>query len=380
MRRSTTVLLALSIVTTACGGDSNKTVELKPKSLTLVAYDSFSIKPEAFAAFTAATGIAVKVVTAGDAGVMLEKAILTAGNPEGDVMWGVDNTLLARALAKKVLSPYVSTELGKLDPNAVALAPKHEVTPVDEGDVCVNYDISWFRDKNLDPPSTLDDLTDAKYKDLLVVENPATSSTGLAFMLATVAKSGENGWSQYWKDLGANELRSRVYEPSATQQLYICLNIDTMEHAWEGYLKDELERAVSVAASVAVWAAGAKYAVGLLANGSFPEADRPIRLAPSRSPDQLARLLEALAVIQPLTMGDLAGSLLKESSRLPAGSTVVLIASLLPDSLAGMIIRLHAQGHKVHVLATSERAMTVLPKGIPIQLVGTAFSPKRGFV
>ena len=184
-----------------------------------------------------------------------------------------------------------------------------------------------------------------------------------------------------WKATArANELRSRVYEPSATQQLYICLNIDTMEHAWEGYLKDELERAVSVAASVAVWAAGAKYAVGLLANGSFPEADRPIRLAPSRSPDQLARLLEALAVIQPLTMGDLAGSLLKESSRLPAGSTVVLIASLLPDSLAGMIIRLHAQGHKVHVLATSERAMTVLPKGIPIQLVGTAFSPKRGFV
>lgn len=207
MRRSTTVLLALSIVTTACGSDSNKTVELKPKSLTLVAYDSFSIKPEAFAAFTAATGIAVKVVTAGDAGVMLEKAILTAGNPEGDVMWGVDNTLLARALAKKVLSPYVSTELGKLDPNAVALAPKHEVTPVDEGDVCVNYDISWFRDKNLDPPSTLDDLTDAKYKDLLVVENPATSSTGLAFMLATVAKSGENGWSQYWKDLGANGVK-----------------------------------------------------------------------------------------------------------------------------------------------------------------------------
>ena len=181
-----------------------------------------------------------------------------------------------------------------------------------------------------------------------------------------------------WKATArSGELTSRIYQPSATQQLYICLNIDTMEHAWEGYLKDELERAVSTAASIAVWAAGARYAVGLLANGSFPNADRPIRLPPSRSPEQLTRLLEALAVIQPLTMGDLAGTLLRESSRLPAGSTIVVVASLIPEPLAGVLVRLHEEGQRVYVLATSARAMDILPRGIPVQSVGRAFERTR---
>lgn len=177
-------------------------------SLTLVAYDSFAIDPSAFDAFTAATGISVSIVTAGDAGSMLSKAALTAGNPEGDVMWGVDNTLLSRALAGNVFEPYTSPDLSSLDPDATALVPGHEATPVDEGDVCINDDIAYFESHDLPVPKTLRDLTDPKYKDLLVVENPATSSPGLAFMLATIAEFGDTGstggWQQYWKDLRAN--------------------------------------------------------------------------------------------------------------------------------------------------------------------------------
>ncbi len=176
-----------------------------------------------------------------------------------------------------------------------------------------------------------------------------------------------------WKATArSGELTSRIYEPSATRQLYICLNIDTLEHAWEGYLAEELERMISTAASIAVWAAGARYAVGLLANGSFPDADRPIRLPPGRARDQLTRILEALAVIQPLTMGDLATTMLREAHRLPAGSTIVVIASLVPEPLAGVLLRLHEQGHRVFVLATSERALGVLPDVIPVQLAATA--------
>jgi uncharacterized protein (DUF58 family) len=177
-----------------------------------------------------------------------------------------------------------------------------------------------------------------------------------------------------WKATArTGDLTSRVYEPSATRQLYICLNIDTLEHAWEGYLKDELERAVSTAASVAVWAAGQRYAVGLLANGSFPEADRPIKLPPSRSRDQLTRVLEALAVIQPLTMGDLAGTLLRESSRIPAGSTIICVASLVPEALAGVLLRLHQEGQRVHVIGTSERVAGQVPDVVPMQLLGRRF-------
>lgn len=177
-----------------------------------------------------------------------------------------------------------------------------------------------------------------------------------------------------WKATArSGDLRSRVYEPSATQQLYVMVNIDTMEHSWEGYLKDELERIVSVTASVAAWAAGARYAVGLLANGAFPDADRPIRLPPSRSRDQLTRILESLAVIQPLTMGDLAGAIQRESGKLPAGSTLVVVASLMPDPLAGVLARLRDEGHHLFVIATSPRVRDSVPPGIGMREVGRAF-------
>ncbi|MEX0781249.1 MAG: DUF58 domain-containing protein [Dehalococcoidia bacterium] len=183
-----------------------------------------------------------------------------------------------------------------------------------------------------------------------------------------------------WKATArTGELQSRVYEPSSTQQLYLMLNIDTMEHPWEGYLKDELERLVSTTASIAVWAAGVKYSVGLLANGAFPDADRPIRLPPSRSRDQLSRILDALAVIQPLTLGDLAGAIEREGGRLPAGSTIVVIASLIPPRLAGMIARLAAEGNRVFVVATNEKAAESVPEGIPMRTVANAFA-KEGTV
>ena len=184
MRRFGAVVFVAGAAMTgvACGGDDG------PVTVRLVTYDSFPTKDtplnEALAEFTADTGIGVEIVVAGDAGTMVTKAALTAGNPEGDVMWGVDNTLLSAATEARVFDG---------DP-----------AEVDRGDVCVNYDKSWFADKGLQPPTTLDDLTKPEYRDLLVVQDATTSSPGLAFMLATVARYGEDGWQQYWKDLVAN--------------------------------------------------------------------------------------------------------------------------------------------------------------------------------
>ncbi len=175
---------AMALGFVACSGDGGTA----PVTVTLVAYDSFPTEKtplnDALATFTEDTGITVKIVTAGDAGAMVSKATLTAGNPEGDVMWGVDNTLLSAAIDAKVFAG--------------------EPTQVDFGDVCVNYDIAYFTQHDLQPPSTFDDLAQPEYKDLLVVENPATSSPGLAFMLATIDKYGDAGWTQYWRTLRSN--------------------------------------------------------------------------------------------------------------------------------------------------------------------------------
>jgi thiamine transport system substrate-binding protein len=206
MRRGTTLTTALGVtlagVLVGCGDDSNS-----PAAVTLVAYDSFPSEGtavnDALAEFTADTGIAVELLIAGDTGAMLSKAALTAGNPEGDVMWGVDNTYLSRALEAGVFEPYESPMLAAMPAELRDLVPGFEATPVDYGDVCVNYDVGWFDEHQLDPPTDFDDLIDPRYAELLVVENPATSSPGLAFLLATIATYGD-GWRDYWTSLTAN--------------------------------------------------------------------------------------------------------------------------------------------------------------------------------
>lgn len=180
------------------------------RSVTLVAYNSFpeadtSIN-DALDQFTAETGIDVDLLIAGDTGTMLAKASLTAGNPEGDVMWGIDNTFLSRAVNDEVFETYLAMGAEGLPEEFTALAPNGEATPVDFGDVCINYDIAWFADREIAPPTTLQDLTKPAYKDLLVVQNPATSSPGLAFLLATIDEFGTDGWQQYWTSLNDNGL------------------------------------------------------------------------------------------------------------------------------------------------------------------------------
>ena len=182
------------------------------ETITLVTYDSFPESDtslnDALASFTEQTGIGVEILVAGDAGTMLSKASLTAGNPEGDVMWGIDNTLLSRAVADEIFEPYVAGGIADgsvtIDGDFTTLVPNGEATPVDYGDVCVNYDIGWFGERGLEPPATLADLADPAYAGMLVVQNPATSSPGLAFLLATIHEYGLEGWQSYWSALGAN--------------------------------------------------------------------------------------------------------------------------------------------------------------------------------
>ncbi|MEO7570904.1 MAG: thiamine ABC transporter substrate-binding protein, partial [Acidimicrobiales bacterium] len=75
---------------------------------------------------------------------------------------------------------------------------------IDYGDVCLNYDKAFFAEAGIPVPTSLEDLVDPRYRDLLVVQNPATSSPGLAFLLASIQAFGEDGWEAWWGDLRAN--------------------------------------------------------------------------------------------------------------------------------------------------------------------------------
>ncbi|HCY88053.1 MAG TPA: thiamine ABC transporter substrate-binding protein [Desulfobacteraceae bacterium] len=177
----------------------------KPAVLTIMTHDSFSVSKPVLAAFESAIGARVTILKSGDAGEALNKAILSRNNPLADIFYGVDNTFLSRALKTDVFVPYAPKGLENVGP-ALRLDPENRLIPVDYGDVCLNYDIAWFKDNNLAPPAMLEDLVKPAYKGLTVVQNPATSSPGLAFLLATVSRFGEDGYLGYWRDLKTNEV------------------------------------------------------------------------------------------------------------------------------------------------------------------------------
>ena len=175
------------------------------RTVTVMTHDSFDVSEQVVAAFQESCNCEVQFLQSGDAGLMLNQALLSKENPMADVIYGVDNTFLARALSAGIYEAYDAPALGQI-PADFQLDPTHRALPVDYGDVCINYDKAYFTENKLPVPRDLEELTNAEYKGLLVMENPATSSPGLAFLLATVKHFGDPGYLDYWRSLRANGL------------------------------------------------------------------------------------------------------------------------------------------------------------------------------
>ncbi len=215
--RTASLLLVVGLTLTACSdgetttltpttvtGSTTQTTTGDPVTVRIVSHDSFAggVTDETFAEFSAETGVDVEVFPAGDAGALVNQAILTKGDPVADILFGIDDTFLSRALAEEVFIAYESALLADV-PDALELDAGHRVTPIDFGDVCLNYDKEAL---TTPPPASLADLADPAYAGLTVVENPATSSPGLAFLLATIAEYGDDGWQDYWRSLVDNDV------------------------------------------------------------------------------------------------------------------------------------------------------------------------------
>ena len=175
--------------------------DLTGTSIDLVTYDAFLPPEGAFERFTAETGITVNLLQSADTGTMVSQAVLTSGDPIADVMFGIDNTFLCRGLSNNIFHPYQASTLSNLSSDLL-LDPYHRVTPVDYGDICVNY---WI-DEVGEEPSTITQLTSSKYEAQFVTQNPETSAPGMGFLLATIAYFGEDGWQEFWTDLRENDV------------------------------------------------------------------------------------------------------------------------------------------------------------------------------
>ncbi|MGW2461711.1 thiamine ABC transporter substrate-binding protein [Streptomyces sp. NPDC001761] len=201
------VAVGLGLVGLSACGSGTSGPAADSKTVTLVSHDSWAVSKNVLKDFEKQSGYKVRVLKDGDAGQAVNKAVLTKDNPQGDVFFGVDNTLLSRALDNGLFQPYRAKGYDTVRPEFRVDQDKHRVTPVDTGDICVNYDKAWFSAHKLTPPQSFADLAEPAYRNLLVTENAATSSPGLGFLLGSAARFGDDGWQDYWKKLKANGVK-----------------------------------------------------------------------------------------------------------------------------------------------------------------------------
>ena len=200
MKRIPCLLLFVTLLLSACAPKPSG-----PETLTVMTHDSFAVTDTVIQNFETQNNAKVVFLKSGDAGAALNKAILSKDSPLADVFYGVDNTFLSRALSAGIYQPYDSPALKNV-PAEFQLDPTHQALPVDQSYVCVVYDKAYFSSQGLAVPHTLEDLAKPEYRGLLVMENPATSSPGLVFLLATVKHFGDSGYLGYWKELRQNGL------------------------------------------------------------------------------------------------------------------------------------------------------------------------------
>lgn len=199
---TTTIVLVLA----GCGGEATEAEAGDPTRLTVATHDSWAMPEEVLAKFTEQTGITVEIAPSGDVGALTNRLVLTRDDPLADGVYGIDNTFGSRAVDEGVLAPYADAPLPASAEELRLPGGEDQLTPIDYSDVCVNVDDTWFEREGLPPPEDLDDLLEEQYADLFVTPGAATSSPGLAFLLATIAAKGED-WQEYWTALIDNGTR-----------------------------------------------------------------------------------------------------------------------------------------------------------------------------
>ncbi len=193
------VMLALTLLATllfvACTDD-----EEEPDALTILVHDSFDVTEDLITQFEADRGVTVTILEGGDANAVLNRALLNAGNPEADLIFGIDNFGFVQAREADLLREFEADRRDDIPQDIRDQFGDSElVTPIDFGFVNLNFDPTQG-----DPPASLEELATEVWRDRVVVEDPTTSSPGLQFLMTTIAHFGEDGWQDYWRSLRDN--------------------------------------------------------------------------------------------------------------------------------------------------------------------------------
>ena len=183
----------------------------------------------------------------------------------------------------------------------------------------------------------------------------------------------------HWKATARQQrLQTRVYEPTTSFNLILFLNVATFPKHWQGIDPVLLERAISVVASIANYATEQRHVVGVIANGSVPHSDQPIKVLPSRDPRQLVRILEALAAVTGFATSSIEDLLLTESPKLPWGATLVIVTGVVSEELVATLLRLRDVGRRLVLVSLDQQPPSRELEGILCYHLPPSFPPGGG--
>ena len=195
MKKLAVVLMCGVVLTSFSSGSFAQDQE----ELTIYAYDSFiswGLAEATMHKFEEANNCKITLMAVGDAGQVLNRVILEKDYPQADIIVGIDNNYLAKALKYDILEPYKSKN-SSMVPEDLILDPSFHLTAFEYGFIAFVYDSEALQE----PPKSLAELTDPQWKEKIILEDPRTSSPGVAFLLWTIAVFGEDNYLDYWERL-----------------------------------------------------------------------------------------------------------------------------------------------------------------------------------
>jgi len=150
------------------------------------------------------------------------------------------------------------------------------------------------------------------------------------------------------------ELQVKLYDPTIAYQWILFVNVATFAQTWQGTDPILLERVIALAASLANFGAEHKYAIGLVANGTWPDSDQRLKILPSRDPNHLRHILEALSAITSFVVTPIETLMRNETSTLPWGATLVMITGIVTDEILAEMLRLRRAGRRLALISLDE--------------------------
>lgn len=171
---------------------------LMASNLVVYTYDSLlPLAKIAFPIFEEKYGVTVEVRSYGDAGAVLSKVIAEGKDSSVDVVIGIDNILAKRALEEDIFLSYKPEGAQKISDESLVFDKSWKLTPYDFGSLAIVYDPEELGVLEM---NGLMDLTDKNFRKKLIIQDPRTSSTGLAFLVWTYEAYKDN-FDEFWRKL-----------------------------------------------------------------------------------------------------------------------------------------------------------------------------------